>query len=313
MHREMKTSIVISTKNRKSDLRRALKSCLLQEGNIEILVIDDGSEDATCEMVRDEFPSVRLFRSECSRGYIVQRNLGAKLAEGEIIFSLDDDAEFVSPNSVKDTLCEFSHPLVGAVAMPWVNVNESSTINQIAPERDGIYVTRHFTGLGHAVRRDLFLMLGGYKEYMHHNSEETEFCLRLLNAGYFVRLGNGVPVKHHESPYRNLKKQYFFAARNSVLIAWYNTPAVYLPVHLLGTVIHVTAYGLKHGNLGTRLKGLTAGITGCAFQIKERRPVDATLYRLWRFMTRVETVDLEDLGPEIFQKMVAKAGSDGRN
>jgi glycosyltransferase involved in cell wall biosynthesis len=313
MHSEMKTSIVISTKNRKSDLRRALESCMLQEGDIEILVIDDGSDDATCEMVRDEFPSVRLFRSECSLGYIVQRNVGAKLASGEIIFSLDDDAEFASQDSVKNTLGEFSHPLVGAVAMPWVNVNQSPSINQMAPERDGIYVTRSFTGLAHAVRRDLFLMLGGYREYLHHVAEETEFCLRLLNAGYFVRLGNAVPVKHYESPYRNLMKQYFFASRNAVLIAWYNAPAVYFPIHLLGTVIHVIAYGLRHGNLGTRVKGLTAGIMGCVSQTKERRPVDTSSYRLWRFITQVGSLNLEDLEPGTFQKMIEKSAFDGRN
>ena len=59
----MKASIVITTKNRKESLRRAIASAVMQTIPVEIIVIDDGSTDGTSEMVTSEFPQVRLERA----------------------------------------------------------------------------------------------------------------------------------------------------------------------------------------------------------------------------------------------------------
>src|SRR5262249_42652174 len=64
-------SVVISTRNRCDDLRKALASCIRQTIVPEILVMDDGSTDGTAEMVRAEYPAVMLHQSAASRGYIV--------------------------------------------------------------------------------------------------------------------------------------------------------------------------------------------------------------------------------------------------
>ena len=52
-------SVVIATRDRKSDLRRAIASCLRQTAAPEILVLDDGSTDGTADMVRQEFRRLR--------------------------------------------------------------------------------------------------------------------------------------------------------------------------------------------------------------------------------------------------------------
>src|SRR5688572_20321271 len=73
-------TVVITTKNRKEELRTAIRSALDQTARPQVLVIDDGSSDGTSEMVRSEFRDVTLHRYEQSNGLIVQRNNGAKLA-----------------------------------------------------------------------------------------------------------------------------------------------------------------------------------------------------------------------------------------
>jgi hypothetical protein len=60
-------SLVITTRNRRDDLRTVLRSAVQQAGLPEIIVIDDGSNDGTAEMVRVEFPSVIVHRREDSR------------------------------------------------------------------------------------------------------------------------------------------------------------------------------------------------------------------------------------------------------
>src|SRR4051812_33725473 len=103
-------TILIVTHNRRDELRRALTSAREQEGDNEILVLDDASTDGTAEMVAREFTEARLVRTEESYGCIGQRNRGAELARAPIIVSLDDDAVFTSPQTVRQTLEDFDDP-----------------------------------------------------------------------------------------------------------------------------------------------------------------------------------------------------------
>lgn len=282
----MLATVVISTRNRKGELRRALVSCFRQEPPIEVVVVDDGSTDGTSEMVRSEFPKAHLVRSGESFGYVVQRNRGAELAKGDVIFSLDDDAEFSSPQVVRQTLTAFNDPRVGAVTIPWKNVPAHQMLSDLAPNENDIYVCRSFTGMAHAVRRDLFLRLGGYREFFLHGFEEIDFCVRLLDAGFVVRLGRADHVNHHESKIRDVSRQAYFVARNGVLFAWYNVPGLRLPIHLAGSVIHVVLYGLRNGYLWPRLKGLANGFSSCTRQWRARRPISLGAYQLYRRLTR---------------------------
>src|SRR5579859_1637302 len=93
-------TVVITTKNRKLELRNAVGSALSQSARPQVIVMDDGSTDGTRQMVEREFPKARLEYSESSLGYIHQRNRAAKLATTEFLFSLDDDAVFSSPRVV---------------------------------------------------------------------------------------------------------------------------------------------------------------------------------------------------------------------
>src|SRR5215831_17492941 len=121
----MKASILIVTKDRKDQLRRAIRSAVLQTEPVEIVVLDDGSTDGTSDMVESEFPQVRLNRTPISVGYVVQRNRGVLLCSSEIVFSIDDDAEFSTPRVVEQTLAEFSHPRIAAIAIPYVEPHKS--------------------------------------------------------------------------------------------------------------------------------------------------------------------------------------------
>jgi glycosyltransferase involved in cell wall biosynthesis len=127
-------------------------------------------------------PVLRLIRHEVSAGYIVRRNEGARLAKGDVIFSLDDDAVFSSPFVVEQTLRDFSHPRIGAVAIPYIEPHKANKEMQRAPTREDIWITASYIGTAHAVRRNVFLALGGYREHLVHQGEEGDFCLRMLAA-----------------------------------------------------------------------------------------------------------------------------------
>ena len=166
-------TIVIVTKNRKKESRDAVRSALEEEGRIEAFVIDDGSTDGTAEMIREEFPNVRLDGVDKSRGYIVQTNCAAELVSSPILFSIDDDAAFSSPLTVQQTLEEFDHPRVGAVSIPSIDVNQpGQPYFRHPPTDDAIWAVSAYRGTAHAIRVDLFSSLGGYKVSFIHQGEE---------------------------------------------------------------------------------------------------------------------------------------------
>lgn len=273
-------TVLITTKNRCDELRNALRSVVSQSVPAEIIVIDDGSSDGTPAMLRREFPEARVIRHDESRGYIVRRNEGVREARGKIVISIDDDAAFSTPDVVRQTLAEFTDHRVGAIAMPYIDINRDPAVKQRAPEASAVYATDRFIGTAHALRRDVFLQVGGYRETLVHQGEEGDYCLRMLDAGFIVRLGGADPIHHFESPRRDFRRMDYFGVRNSVLFAWQNVPLPYLLWHLPAVMIRLALFTLQPGRLTTRLSGMAAGLRLLTSQ--PRQPVSKDTYRLSR-------------------------------
>ena len=84
-------SIIIPTFNGASRIGNCLDSLVKQTagGNVEILVVDDGSTDNTANVVRG-YSSVRLI-PQANAGPASARNRGALEAQGKILLFTDDD------------------------------------------------------------------------------------------------------------------------------------------------------------------------------------------------------------------------------
>jgi len=285
-------SVVIATKDRKEDLRRAIASCLRQSAAPEIIVLDDGSSDGTSEMVRQEFPSVRLYRDEVAQSVVVQRNRGARLAGGEFVVSIDDDAEFPSPDTIAQTLTEFDDPRVGAVAIPFINVTQSPEVLQQAPNRSGKFLIANFWGTAYAVRRRLFLELGGYREALRQEMEEEDFCIRMLGAGYVTCMGRADPIHHYFSPSRDNRWRNVRGSRNRVMFCWLNVPMPDVLVHVPGICANRLKHGLRSGYLAATLEGLLAGFRDALSEAGARQPVSQGACRLFRRLRRAPGLPL---------------------
>jgi glycosyltransferase involved in cell wall biosynthesis len=271
---------VITTRNRKEDLREALPLVLAQTERVEVLVIDDGSEDGTAEMVSADFPEVRLERSDVSLGLIAQRTRAASLASAPIVVSVDDDARLVSPRTVEQTIGDFDDQRIGAVAIPFVDVRTTTTVRQVPPDAEGRWITSSFIGTAHAVRRDLFLQVGGYRDELIQMGEEPEFSLRLLDAGYVTRLGRADTLQHLESPKRNVPRIVALGRRNDLLHAFWNVPMPYLPARLAKVTLHSLWFAAAWRQPRAVLRGLAAGYLEGLRRLRARRPVARSTYRV---------------------------------
>jgi glycosyltransferase involved in cell wall biosynthesis len=86
-------SVVIPTRNRAYLVGEAIESALNQRpGQVEVIIVDDGSTDDTAKVVTERFGSrVRLLRTPERRGAGAARNAGLRVARGELVAFLDDD------------------------------------------------------------------------------------------------------------------------------------------------------------------------------------------------------------------------------
>jgi len=92
----IRLSIIIPTYNRKTLLLtvfESLRQLRHQPGELEVVVVDDGSSDGTVaalEARRDPFPVI-VIRHEKSLGPAIARNRGAEAARGDVLGFLDSD------------------------------------------------------------------------------------------------------------------------------------------------------------------------------------------------------------------------------
>jgi glycosyltransferase involved in cell wall biosynthesis len=287
-------TVMIPTRNRRAELRRALESVFTQTVPLEVIVLDDGSTDGTGHMVEQDFPTVIYCRFDTSRGPCALRNVGSKLARTQILFPIDDDSAFVSGSTVEQTLQDFDHERIGVVAMPLLEGDERLAL-QHAPNNERIWITSTFIGASHAIRRDVFVGLGGYQADWLYHHEETDLSLRMLNKGFLVRLGTADPVEHRPSPVRSLDLRDRYGRRNSVLFTWNNVPTRYVPVHFARILAKGAALAVSTRRPLNHARGFLVGYQALMRQRDRRDAVSPAAYRLHRLLQRRKAVIYDEI------------------
>ena len=119
-----------------ASVRRALAS---EQVNVEVIVLDDGSQDGTSDLVRTAFagePRVKLLTLE-NGGKARALNHGLALARGDIVIALDADTQF-EPLTIARLARWFEDPEIGAIAG---NAKVGNRINLVTRWQAVEYVT----------------------------------------------------------------------------------------------------------------------------------------------------------------------------
>ncbi len=145
-------SVLIPALNEAKVIVAAVRQLLMSDyPNLEVIVIDDGSEDRTSELVREHFatdPRVTLV-TKTNGGKAAALNSGLAKARGNVIVALDADTHFQS-NSISKLVRWFQDPAVAAVAG---NAKVGNRVNTLTRWQALEYVTSQNLerrALGHA-------------------------------------------------------------------------------------------------------------------------------------------------------------------
>jgi GT2 family glycosyltransferase len=232
----MRLSIIVITWNEIVKTRNCLASLVnrIDHKIDEVILVDNGSEDGTEEMVASEFPRVKYLRLSKNIGVGPARNRGMCIANGEYLMTLDNDALLHTddPGCFINSLFK-ANPEVGLIGFKLINPDGSRQssarrfpkiyqplaarlrwtrrfktlrdemashlmkdidFNNMAPSE--LIDVDYVLGANQVFSRKLAVKIGGYDENIFFGPEDAEFCLRIKKLGIKVVYSNDIVITH---------------------------------------------------------------------------------------------------------------------
>jgi glycosyltransferase involved in cell wall biosynthesis len=239
-------SVIISAKNEAERIEACFDSLSQQRTRFpyEVILVDNGSSDGTFQLasrLARDYHDFRVYR-ERQPGSASARNHGARRARGQVLLFTDADCR---PS--KTWLQEMAKPLLSSRRRyPLAAVGGRTASEFAKPERPNL-VERYLDQLfdfwetdrlsafpaflpwaptcNLAVKRDVFLGLGGFDGRWKNAAYDVDFCWRLVLCGFVLGYAPKAEVKHlrRSSLHGLVKQMESYAFYNQSLLATYET------------------------------------------------------------------------------------------
>lgn len=283
-------SIMITTRDRHEDLRRTLSNLrLMTLPASEILVCADGCSDNTEAMITDEYPEVTLLINEKSLGSIPSRDRMLRLAQGDWVLSLDDDSYPLDMDFFLHAIHLIqAHPRVSAFTFPEQRDGGCYASPTKTPDSEGHFVSA-YPNCACLMKRDDYLLVGGYPTFFIHNYEEPDYALQLYEHGKAVWFEPSLIVRHHlSSKNRNNFKTHHLNARNELWSVWMRCPWPWLPIVSAFRIIRQFQHAYTQGINWLIREPLWwfSALQGLPRCLKQRRPIQWSCYLNWMKLAR---------------------------
>lgn len=238
-------TVVVVTLNNMNLLRNCLRSLYAQDYEaIEIVVVDNASDEDVQGMLAAEFPKVRMLRLNKNHGFAGGNNRGIETAHGKYIALINNDA-VAAPQWINFLVATAeSDPGIGAVASIVIDGNQPEVLDScgVGISLDGMsrqamrglpvpQLTQPkevllFSGCACLLRMEALKDVGLFDEDFFAYCEDTDLGLRLRRAGWKIVVSPGAYVHHFYSMTGgkfSLQKIYW-VERNHLWVAIKNFP-----------------------------------------------------------------------------------------
>jgi len=223
----MDLSILIVSWNVADLLADCLDSIRADGLQLEVIVVDSASADHSVELIREQYPWVRLFAQDQNIGFTRGNNLALEQAQGRSVLLLNPDTVVHGDALQKMVNYLDQHPGVGIVGPHVLNedgstqstrrrfptfltaIFESTWMQGYAPKRlldhfyvadqpdDGTFDVDWVQGCALMARREVYEKIGpldvGYVMF----SEELDWCKRTKEAGWRVVYVGDAAITHY--------------------------------------------------------------------------------------------------------------------
>ncbi|HDR9203222.1 TPA: glycosyltransferase [Burkholderia vietnamiensis] len=277
--REPRVTAVVLTYRRADELARTLSRLTALPDRPAIVVVDNGSDDATAALVRERFAHVTLVHAPGNVG-ASGRNLGVAVARTRHVAFCDDDTWW-APGSIAeaaDLLDAYPHvAAVTARVLVGAEEREDPTCALMADSPLDASVAlpgRPILGLlagATAFRRDAYLRAGGYHPRYFLGGEEALLALDLYRAGAWLVYAPQLTVHHYPSTQRDARARRSVSTRNDVWTAWLRWPAGAAFAHTVRMLPRLR-----------RERGILPALAGLPWILRERRAIPPHVERMRR-------------------------------
>lgn len=231
--------ILIPTLNGRALLEKHLAGAVEPVGAENVIVVDDGSTDGSAEMLRRDFPEVRVIERKRNGGFSAAVNDGIRATSGEFVVLLNNDVE-VAPGYLDPMLPLFEDASVFGVT-PRILVPRLGNLDEgaktllwhhgmvYAGQREGLsHVTPVIcaTGCAAIYRRSMLEVLAGFDEaYSPFYWEDVDLSYRAWKRGWKTLYQPASAVIHQHSASTGLLSRSYteeIKARNAFFFIWRN-------------------------------------------------------------------------------------------
>ncbi|MEK6691947.1 MAG: glycosyltransferase [Nitrospirota bacterium] len=206
-------TIVIPAYNSERTIARVIESCLNQTVKGEVIVVDDGSDDSTAEIVK-RYPVKYIYQE--NSGPAKARNTGWENANGEIILFTDSDC-IPEKDWVGKMLGYHSRDNIYVVGGSYDITNPESLLARCIHQE---ILERHRKMSGEvdylgsfnlSYRRKILEELGGFnEEFRYASGEDNDLSYRVRKKGYKLIFDREIKVAHNHQTkfFKYLKEQF---------------------------------------------------------------------------------------------------------
>jgi glycosyltransferase involved in cell wall biosynthesis len=198
-----RVSVVVCSYNGGATLRECLDSLMrLDYPDFEVILVDDGSTDDTRAIAKG-YPQV-FYHYQANHGLSVARNVGARLASGEIVAYTDSDCVadehwlIYLVQAMQDQNAEaIGGPNVTPLSDGWVAKCIAASPGNPSHVMLDDQHAEHVPGCNLAIRRNTLLGMGGFDPQFRQAGDDVDICWRLLDADLAIGYAPGAMVWHH--------------------------------------------------------------------------------------------------------------------
>jgi glycosyltransferase involved in cell wall biosynthesis len=187
MEQKALVSIIIPCYNQAIYLKESAESAIRQSyKNIEIIIVNDGSQDNTQEILenlRKKYPERIKVISQKNSGLSLARNAGIEKAKGRYIVPLDAD-DLLSEKMIEmsmNTMVEYNADIVYSGYRLFGTVNRK---NYLKPFYKNIILYWNVCSATALYKKEVWKTIGGYKENMHGGYEDWEFWINAYKHNF---------------------------------------------------------------------------------------------------------------------------------
>lgn len=239
-------TVMIVTHNRLPELQRALESVYKQSyPNIEIVVIDNDSQDGTADWLEQNHPDVRLLRLFENIGCPSARNNGFAMSSGKYIYQLDDDG-WLDRDAIKLVVALFEKDESIAVVMSTIiEIADDEIFTPVVIPSSEPEETVVFFGGCSAIRRKAIGDVGGYPDDFFRQAEEIALSLNFLDKNYKMLCQPTSIMYHRPSKVERYPAQImYYHLRNSMRIGYRQIPFPYWPIKVILQLWYALKYSI---------------------------------------------------------------------